>query len=147
MKTILNSENNQELLTKIKNLKVDSKPLWGKMNATQMLGHLTNAYEMAMGILPVKDKSNFLTRTIAKFLIVNSNILMMPKNVKTAKELVTFSSDIEFEKELEKFYKLNQEIIKHQNFASHPIFGKMNKEEWGRLAYKHITHHLNQFGL
>ena len=28
----------------------------------------------------------------------------------------------------------------------HPFFGKLNRQEWARLIYKHLDHHLNQFG-
>jgi hypothetical protein len=31
--------------------------------------------------------------------------------------------------------------------AVHPVFGELNYEEWVRLHYKHVTHHLRQFGL
>lgn len=29
----------------------------------------------------------------------------------------------------------------------HPVFGDLNFEEWILLHYKHVTHHLKQFGL
>ena len=31
--------------------------------------------------------------------------------------------------------------------ATHPIFGTMSKTEWGRWGYRHVDHHLRQFGL
>ena len=33
-----------------------------------------------------------------------------------------------------------------QPFFQHPFFGKITKEQGGRLVYKHIDHHLRQFG-
>ena len=33
----------------------------------------------------------------------------------------------------------------NSNFV-HPFFGRMTKEQLGILAYKHIDHHLRQFG-
>lgn len=29
----------------------------------------------------------------------------------------------------------------------HPIFGKMTKEEWSKGTWKHLDHHLQQFGV
>jgi len=29
----------------------------------------------------------------------------------------------------------------------HPVFGRLKGEEWGRLVYKHLDHHLRQFGV
>jgi hypothetical protein len=31
--------------------------------------------------------------------------------------------------------------------ALHPVFGELNFGEWVLLHYKHVTHHLRQFGL
>jgi hypothetical protein len=28
----------------------------------------------------------------------------------------------------------------------HPIFGRLTKEQWSRATWKHIDHHLTQFG-
>jgi hypothetical protein len=28
----------------------------------------------------------------------------------------------------------------------HPFFGKMNTDEWNALMFKHLDHHLRQFG-
>ena len=30
--------------------------------------------------------------------------------------------------------------------ATHSFFGKLSGAEWGELMYKHIDHHLQQFG-
>jgi hypothetical protein len=29
----------------------------------------------------------------------------------------------------------------------HPVFGLLNFDEWVLLHYKHVTHHLRQFGI
>ena len=29
----------------------------------------------------------------------------------------------------------------------HPFFGRMTGEEWDRLLWKHLDHHLRQFGV
>jgi hypothetical protein len=31
--------------------------------------------------------------------------------------------------------------------AIHPLFGKMGKTQWGRVVWKHLNHHLKQFGV
>jgi hypothetical protein len=32
-------------------------------------------------------------------------------------------------------------------YVTHPLLGKMNKEEWQRWGYLHCDHHLRQFGV
>jgi hypothetical protein len=29
----------------------------------------------------------------------------------------------------------------------HPFFGRLSGDQWGRLTYKHLDHHLRQFGV
>jgi hypothetical protein len=29
----------------------------------------------------------------------------------------------------------------------HPVFGKLTKEQWSKATWKHIDHHLKQFGV
>ena len=29
----------------------------------------------------------------------------------------------------------------------HPFFGKLTPDEWAQLMYKHLDHHLRQFGM
>ncbi|MEP7144782.1 MAG: DUF1569 domain-containing protein [Ferruginibacter sp.] len=29
----------------------------------------------------------------------------------------------------------------------HPFFGKFNSDQWGKSMYKHLDHHLQQFGV
>jgi len=32
------------------------------------------------------------------------------------------------------------------NGAEHPFFGPLTNEEWNALQWKHLSHHLRQFG-
>jgi hypothetical protein len=29
----------------------------------------------------------------------------------------------------------------------HPVFGKLSKENWSKATWKHLDHHLKQFGV
>lgn len=45
---------------------------------------------------------------------------------------------------LNKFHKNGPETcISHP----HPFFGKLTSEQWGKGIYKHLDHHLKQFGV
>jgi hypothetical protein len=32
-------------------------------------------------------------------------------------------------------------------WPEHPLFGKLSGNDWAALSYKHLTHHLGQFGV
>ena len=34
-----------------------------------------------------------------------------------------------------------------RNIAPHYVWGAMSRGEWGRYAYRHMDHHLSQFGV
>ena len=34
-----------------------------------------------------------------------------------------------------------------KDWNPHPLFGKLTHEQWGKMEYKHLDHHLKQFGV
>ena len=42
--------------------------------------------------------------------------------------------------------ELHEQKDKEQ-WKAHPIFGHFTKAQWGQMQYKHLDHHLNQFGV
>lgn len=147
MKSIFNSQDNQEIIDRINNLTPDSKAEWGKMTVDQMLSHCIAPIDLAFGNLNLK--ANFMMQLLGKML--KSKILKSPefkKNSPTAPAFIRKESyDFESSKKelIEKFKKFASEghaAIKNQ---THPFFGKMTYEEWDRLHYMHLDHHLKQF--
>jgi hypothetical protein len=35
----------------------------------------------------------------------------------------------------------------HSNYAAHPVFGPLSRHEWQIWGYRHVDHHLRQFGV
>ena len=73
----------------------------------------------------------------------------MGKNLPTAPAFLV-KTDVNFEEERKKLISLIQKF--YQTGAKgmqpeHPFFGKLTPEEWDRLQYKHLDHHLRQFGV
>lgn len=119
---------------------------WGKMDLAQMLAHLSNALEEAIGTAPTKDVSNFLTKNLVRWAALSRK--PFSKNLPTAPTyLVTDerSFDIEKKRLLENITKFYEKGQKMGEFVSHPAFGKLSKEDWGLLSWKHLDHHLRQF--
>src|SRR5438132_13324700 len=85
MNTLFDHAKCAEITSRINRLMPESKALWGKMNAGQMLCHCTDAVKMATGEREAADKSSFAKRTLLKPLVLY--VLPIPKNVPTAKEL------------------------------------------------------------
>lgn len=150
MPNLLNESDSSDLIARIEVLKESNISQWGKMNVNQMLCHCADGLRMALGVLPVKDKSNIITRTLLRWYVFRMKEL--PKSAPTIDEMnqekalstkpTSFESD---KKELieliRRFQKANAETV----IPASPVFGKMSKEEWGWLNYMNIDHHLKQF--
>jgi hypothetical protein len=140
-----------ELITRINRLTPESKALWGKMSAGEMLCHCLDGSRMALGEIPPTDRSNFFTRSFVKFLIVY--LLPLPKGAPAAPEINPHkggTKPLDFENDrrlliddINNFAKLTDEDFK----GRHNVFGKLTRDQWSRLGYKHLRHHLKQFGV
>jgi hypothetical protein len=139
------------IIRRINNLTPENKARWGKMNVSQMLCHCTDGLRMATGEREVKDKSNFIFRTILKPLVIH--VLPMPKGAPTAAEINPMrdgTQPTEFESDRQTLIACIENICslpESHAWARHAAFGKMNRRQWGLLAHKHIDHHLKQFGV
>lgn len=150
MPNLLNETELKELISRIENLKETNIRLWGKMEVNQMLCHCADGVRMALGILPVKDKSNIITRTLLRWYVFRMK--EFPKSTPTVdemnqeKELSTKPVSFELDKKellqlIQKFQDADEETLA----PASPVFGKMSKEQWGWLNYMNIDHHLKQF--
>ncbi|MBU2491755.1 MAG: DUF1569 domain-containing protein [Bacteroidetes bacterium] len=136
----------------LNNLKIDSKPLWGKMTAQHMVEHLVGAFEMSFDKLklncfnppeklPVLKKFLMSNRPLPKDFInpvIGPDLqpLRFPNLQNAVWELTNC---------VNKYYE-------HFNdnpdaLTTNPTFGELNKKEWDVFHEKHITHHFTQFGL
>ncbi len=149
MKNLYHHSDYQEIISRLENLKFTSERKWGKMTVSQMLVHCQKPMEVAEQKLVVKRNliSLLFGKMMKNKLIVKG--LDFDKNLPTAKEFIV-AADCDFEIERKKllnmihaFYNSGPSVIKTN---MHPFFGKMSPSEWGLLFYKHLDHHLLQFG-
>ena len=146
MKTIFDETTLNELTKRISRISETSKAEWGKMNIYQMLKHCTQWEEMMLG--KKKFKRAFLGRLFGKIALKDllKDESPMKRGLPTLPEFkIRGTGDVASERD--KWIALLEEHAHCSNpdFV-HPFFGKMTKEQSGYLAYKHIDHHLRQFG-
>jgi len=148
MRSLFEPSARQEILARLDVLQPGSTRQWGKMNPAQMLCHCALALETATGESPKKQA------LIGKLLapLVKKKVLgeaPFSRNSPTDPTFVV-SDERDFAKEkarvasdMERFAGLGAENAGRQ---VHSFFGKLTGDEWGRLMYKHLDHHLTQFG-
>ena len=145
MNSIFDAASNATMITRINKLTPESQALWGKMSIDQMFKHTNEAIIVAFG--ENKIKVNFLMKFLGKMLknkVFNSEF---KKNSPTAKEFI-FTNKYDFEtsrNELIKNFSRFAEGHQSIKLVNHPFWGKMTYEDWDKLMWKHVDHHLRQF--
>jgi len=150
MKNVFDSKDAQELVGRINALNANTPNLWGKMNVGQMLAHCNVTYDLVYTDKYPKPKGfkKFFIKLFAKKIVVGPQ--PYKKNLRTAPEfLITDEKDFEQEKDrlIEHVKKTQQLGAEHFDNKESHAFGPLMKEEWNILFYKHLDHHLQQFGV
>lgn len=141
----------EEIISRINKLTPKTQHLRGKMTVDQMLAHCNVTYEYIYE--PTKYKQpNFLIklmlRYIAKWYVTSEK--PYKKSNPTGKDfIITDKKDFEFEKKrlidfIDKTQKLGE---KHFDWLESHSFGKLTANERNNMFYKHLDHHLKQFGV
>ncbi len=138
----------EAILERIKSLTPNQKPLWGKMNAAQMLAHCCVAFSV-----PLADKAlpRPLLGRMFGWMIKSKLYDEVPykKSLPTSPAFI-IKDEKNFEEEQEKLLNLTSEFFtkgkKNTGRFPHPIFGTFTPDQWGISMYKHLDHHLRQFG-
>ena len=151
MKNLNNPADLTEILTRLNRLRPDSPRQWGKMTPHQMLCHLSDAYQVAMGERAEAAADNFFSRTVMKYVALQLP-LRWPPGVKTgavSDQERGGTPPVEFEPDRQRLEQLIRRFTAAQRdfqFAPHPLFGVMSEAEWLRWGYLHAAHHFRQFG-
>ena len=147
MKTIWNTDDRRRLQDRLAALRPDSARQWGRMNAAQMVAHLSDALRMALGDLPCEPKKLPLRYPPLKQLLIYW--LPWPEGAPTAPELIS-RVPAPWAAEVADVSALLERMAgqpRDARFPDHPAFGRLSRRAWGVLVYRHMDHHLRQFGV
>jgi hypothetical protein len=150
MKNLFEPAKVKEVKERIAQLKPQSQRQWGKMNPAQAVAHCAAGLELALGIRT--PPRLFLGRIIGG--IIKPKALgddqPMRRNSPKVKGLVVLD-ERDLEKERERLTGLIDRFAAAgpAGCTAHPhsFFGPLTPEEWAVLMYKHLDHHLRQFGV
>lgn len=150
MKNVFEKNDVDELLERIGKLTPSSKALWGTMNVAQMLAHCNVTYELVYD--NKHPKPTGLRKLMLKFIVKQYVVNDKPykKSSPTGPQFIV-DSEKDFEKEKK---RLTDYIVKTQELGANHFdgkeshsFGVLTKDEWNAMFYKHLDHHLSQFGV
>ena len=143
----------KSFVPEVEGLSAEAMGKWGKMNAQQMAEHLTTIFNNSSGkmVLPILSPPEHLEKLMA-FLYSDKEFrenTKAPEAIFPTEPLPVVNSTM-----AESVAALQQSVNDFTAYFSanpgakttHPVFGELNYEEWVLLHYKHVTHHLRQFG-
>jgi hypothetical protein len=146
VKNLFEPAEKQNIINRINKLTPDSKALWGKMSVGQMLAHCQMPIGVAEGTHQLSR--SFIGRIfgpLAKKMLYNDK--PFKHHLPTDRTFI-----IKETKDFEKEKKQLVEMIHHFTETNmvdtpHPFFGRLTKEQWSKGTWKHLDHHLQQFGV
>ena len=146
MKSLFDTHAYEEIKGRLAQLNANSKRQWGKMTAGQMAFHCQFPLKLALTSKPLKRKFNPIVYLFKKSLY---NDKPWKKNLPTAR-MAKVSEDKDFASEKETLTQMVDSFYERRSqeeWHAHPVFGKFTKQQWGQMQYKHLDHHLRQFGV
>jgi hypothetical protein len=139
----------QAILARLDRLEPTSARQWGKMDAAQMLAHCATAMEVATSDRPRKQA--LIGRLLGP--LVRRRMLgtqPFPRNSPTDPTFVV-SDSRDFARERTRLQAVIETFAargpERAAEAVHTFLGRLSGPEWGCMMYKHLDHHLRQFGL
>ncbi len=144
--TLLNDQDRLRLIHRLQRVRPDAEPIWGTLSASRMLCHAADQMRVAVGDLATKPVHTLASRTLLKFLVVNTGFQPPRGKIQTAPEMLT-SQPTTWEADHSACVDLAKRVGAGEAHAVHPTFGPLSSEQWGRLCWKHLNHHLVQFGV
>lgn len=147
MATIFDFAPRSGLLARIDRLNASAQPRWGRMNVGQMVVHCDLQVKLALGELPASPMKTPVGHFPLKHLALY--LLPTPKGVPTMPEIRDpLTGDWEQDRASLKASIGRVAVIDpRQPWPRHPAFNALSGNQWGLLIYKHLDHHLKQFGV
>ena len=146
VKSLFDSTVKQEIISRINKLTPQSQRQWGKMDTAQMMAHLQMPMGVGLGVHTIPR--SFIGRIFgpfAKKILYNDK--PFSRNLPTDRSFIMKDAK-DFLKEKEQLINMINQFNENNIVDTpHPFFGKLTKEQWAKGTWKHLDHHLQQFGV
>jgi hypothetical protein len=150
MKTVADPGALDALIVRLGKLHEKRPRAWGRMTPHEMLCHLADAFEVALGERPFVRRDTWMQRNVVRRIALQSS-LAWPKGIKTMPEVEQGAGGTrpgEFAGDRERLFGLMRRFAEPDaRLGAHPAFGPLTRDEWLVWAYRHTDHHLRQFAL
>ena len=138
----------QDILSRIDRLTPETQPLWGRMTAGEMIAHLARGMKMGLGELETRQRRTVFRYWPLKHVFVYW--VRFPRSAPAPREMVTREKPVTWDADLADLRDSFDRFATRDRrgpWPVHPIFGRLSGKAWGALGWRHLDHHLRQFGV
>lgn len=136
-----------EVTARLRGLTPDSARQWGRMSAPQMVAHLTDQMTHCLGDEPCRPERTFLHWAPFRHLAIYW--IPWPKGRIKGPADAFVTRPVDWDTDLGRLIGLVERVAASDpdaRWPEHSFFGPMTGRDWGFFCYKHLDHHLRQFG-
>ena len=147
MGSLLDAKDRESVLARLSRLKPDARPIWGRFTPGAMICHVTTGVGQGLGEVELDPPSGPLTHWPLNWLAIH--VIPFPKNAAAAPDMLLRASTT-FDADMATLRRMIQRYADQDPERKWPesrVFGRISGRSWGVLQYKHLDHHLRQFGL
>ena len=148
MRSLFDPQSRAAILDRISHLTSESKPVWGRFTAPEMVCHVSCDLRQALGELDAGPPSGRVAWFPINWLAIH--VVPWPKGMgKSPPEFLaerptTWTADVARLRDLvERFAARGVAAV----WPASRVFGRISGVSWGVMEYKHLDHHLRQFGV
>jgi len=137
------------ILDRLARLTPSNPRLWGKMDTSQLLPHMATGLRAALGEQTLGGSPAGPIRA-AIFKYVAIYIIPWPKGKIEAPPGAFSTPSTGWDQDRKILVELIERfaVAPPEKLATkHPVFGRMTQRDWDVLQYRHLDHHLRQYGV
>jgi len=147
MRSLFEAGARDAITDRLRTLTPESPRQWGRLRGDEMLCHLADQLRMALGGIPTAAPAGPLRYRPIRYLMIH--VLPWPKGRAKGPAEAFTTAPADWENDREQVIELVREFGGRSpsgDWPSNPIFGSLSGHDWGVLSYRHLDHHLRQFG-
>ena len=146
MRTLFDHDCRTDVLARLRLVRPEVRPLWGRMNASQMLVHLGDQMRMTLGNAPWTRMPGYLR--YPGFKQAALYWLPWPKGRIQGPPEAFVTTPTDWAIDLATVEDLMERLVARGpggSWPAHSHFGPLTGRQWGVFCYRHFDHHLRQF--
>ena len=138
----------REMSDRIGRISPSAAPRFGVLTVDRMVVHLIDGLRLAFGEVEPPFQPSFLSTPLGRWLVIDSPVPWPKGRIKAGEVFFRTAPAVEFECDRRTLLEYVERFAQgpNQRWGTSPFLGGISPDQWARLNYRHLDHHLRQFG-